>query len=141
MTTPASLAVGHELPPFARTPGFEEWNRFAAVNCEFVPIHMDDDAARRAGYERAIGMGRLQWSYVHTMLRHWLCGNGRILRVSLEFRRPNLRGEPVTARGRVLAVRTDGNRSLVDLDVWIEDADGQVVAPGTATVEIGIDAP
>lgn len=134
MTRP--VAVGDELPALTRTPGFAEWNRFAAVNHEFVPIHMDDEEGRRAGYPRAIGMGRLQWSYVHTMLRRWLGGTGRILTVSLEFRRPSLRDEPLAVRGRVRAVRDEGERRLVDLEVWVEDADGAVLAPGRATVEL-----
>ncbi|GAA4743609.1 MaoC family dehydratase [Nocardioides endophyticus] len=134
MTRP--VAVGDELPALKRTPGFAEWNRFAAVNCEFVPIHMDDEEGRRAGYPRAIGMGRLQWSYVHTMLRGWIGDTGRIVALSLEFRRPSLRDEPLAVRGRVLAVRGDGERQEVDLEVWVEDAGGAVLAPGSATVEL-----
>jgi hypothetical protein len=48
MTSAAAAKVGDELPPFVRTTGFDNWNRYAAVNDEFVPIHMDDDAGRAA---------------------------------------------------------------------------------------------
>ena len=35
---------------------------------EFVPIHMDDDAGRRAGNPGAFGMGNLQIAYLHALL-------------------------------------------------------------------------
>src|SRR5881398_3196658 len=38
-----TVTIGTELPVFVRTTGFHNWNRYAAVNDEFVPIHMDDE--------------------------------------------------------------------------------------------------
>jgi len=42
---------------------------------------MDDEAGRAAGHPTAIGMGNLQWAYLHNLLRGWLGGRGRIVRV------------------------------------------------------------
>jgi acyl dehydratase len=126
--------VGDELEPFARRTGFENWNRFAAVNDEFVPIHMDDEAGRAAGQPGAFGMGNLQLSYLHTLLREWIGPDGTILGVSCQFRAVNTRGTVVTARGRVTGVERDGERVVVRLDVWTEDGDGRRLAPGTARV-------
>ena len=129
--------VGEEIPAFVRRTGFENWNRYAAVNDEFVPIHMDDEAGRAAGYPSAFGMGNLQWSYLHAMLRQWLGADATILRASCSFRALNLKGTTVTARGVVTAVREDPDgRTLADLDVWTENEDGRKLAPGTATVVV-----
>src|ERR1700733_10411649 len=92
----ASVRVGDELPSFTRTTGFHNWNRYAAVNDEFVPIHMDDEAGQAAGYPTAFGMGNLQWSYLHNMIRDWMGGEGQIVRLSCQFRGPNLKGQTVT---------------------------------------------
>jgi acyl dehydratase len=116
--------------------GFAEWNRYAAVNDEFVPIHMDDAEGQRAGYPTAIAMGRLQWSYVHRLLRDELGDGGRIVSVSLQFRGPTLRGVGFTVSATVVATRASAHEQLVDLDVAIHDADGVLLAPGTATVAI-----
>ena len=62
-----TVTVGTELPPFVRTTGFHNWNRYAAVNDEFVPIHMDDEAGRAQGFAGAFGMGNLMWSYLHSL--------------------------------------------------------------------------
>lgn len=130
----STYAVGGLLAAGPRRTGFAEWNRFAAVNDEFVPIHMDDEEGRRAGYPGAIAMGRLQWSYVHRMLRDHLPEGGRIVAASLQFRGPTLRDVPFDVKARVTAVRRVDAEQHVDLDVWIEDASGTVLAPGSATV-------
>ncbi|TQS46971.1 MaoC/PaaZ C-terminal domain-containing protein [Cryptosporangium phraense] len=133
-TSKAPVTVGEELPPFVRETGLENWNRYAAVNDEFVPIHMDDEAGQAAGYPSAFGMGNLQWSYLHNLVRDWLDGRGRIVRISCQFRGPNLKGQTVTARGVVDAVNDDGT---VDLTIWTEDQNGGKLAPGRATVVFG----
>src|SRR3984893_5674694 len=134
MTQPKDVAVGDELPPFTRVTGFDNWNRYAAVNDEFVPIHMDDEAGRAAGYPGAFGMGNLQWSYLHNMLRAWLGDFGVIRKLGVQFRAANIKGQPLAARGVVTAIRETEGERVLDLDIWIESGDGTKLAPGTATV-------
>lgn len=128
------LTVGDELPSRTWTAGFEVWNRFAAVNDEFVPIHMDDEAGRSAGYDGAFGMGYLQWSWIHDVLRDFVGERGRIDRVGGSFRAPSLKGSRVTAGGTVSAISTRDNRLVVQVEVWTRTDDGAVLFPGTATV-------
>lgn len=136
----SDLRVGFEIPPLQRKTGFQNWNRFAAVNDEFVDIHMDDEAGKKAGYAGAFGMGRLQNAYLHLVLDEWLEHQHRIVKVGAQFRAPNLKGMVLTARGKITAVRPDGDQTLVDLDVWMEDEEGKVMAPGTATVAVASSA-
>jgi len=128
--------VGQELTPFVRTTGLENWNRFAAVNDEFVPIHMDDDAGRAAGFPSAFGMGNLQWSYLHNLVRGWMGANDRIIRLECQFRTPNTKGMTVSARGVVRDLTHENGRTLAHLDIWTEDDAGNKLAPGSAVVEI-----
>jgi acyl dehydratase len=130
------IEIGQELPTFERVSGFHAWNRFAAVNDEFVPIHMDDDAGRRAGNPGAFGMGNLQFAYLHAVLRQWVGDDGRIIEVACQFRAPNLRGLTTIARGKVVAIRDQGNETIVDLEVWTETEEGTVMTPGSATVAL-----
>ena len=135
MKSAADAKVGDELPPFVRTTDLRNWNRYAAVNDEFVPIHMDDDAGREAGYPTAFGMGNLQWAYLHNLLRDWLGEGGKIVSVQCQFRAPNTKGITVTARGVVTAISEEDGRRRAHLDVWTEDDEGKKLAPGTAVVE------
>ncbi|MDP2014879.1 MAG: MaoC/PaaZ C-terminal domain-containing protein [Actinomycetota bacterium] len=128
-----TVKVGDELPTFTRETGFANWNRYAAVNDEFVPIHMDDAAGEAAGNGGAFGMGNLQWAYLHNMLRSWVGENGEILSIEVQFRSPNVKGQTVTAKGVVTAV--DGD--VISLDVWTEQQEGTKLAPGSAKVKMG----
>lgn len=136
--TTDEIEVGLEIPPFVRKTGFPVWNRFAAVNDEFVPIHMDDEAGKAAGMAGAFGMGNLQWAYLHNVVRQWLGDRGRILSMDCQFRAVNTKGQTVTARGRVAALhaRPEGGGLHVDLDVWTEDQHGTALAPGHCSVLI-----
>ena len=138
-------AVGEEIEPFVRYTDLGNWNRFAAVNDEFVPIHMDDEAGRAAGHPGAFGMGQLQIAYLHNLLRQWIGPDGTILAFSCQFRAINTKGQTLTARGRVVAVEvppppenaTDDDAGIVvQLEVWTEDQHGTRLAPGTAKVAL-----
>lgn len=135
MSNNLDIGVGTVIGPFVRETGLANWNRYAAVNYEFVPIHMDDDAGRAAGMGAAFGMGNLQISYLHALLREWMGEAGRVNKLQVQFRKPNTKGT-VTASGVVTAVTPSGNDSVVELDVWTENADGSKMAPGTATVTL-----
>jgi acyl dehydratase len=128
------LTPGAELPPMVRQTGFAHWNRYAAVNDEFVPIHMDDAAGREAGFPTAVGMGNLIWAYFHRLLRDGLGGAGRIEKISARYSQPNLRDSTITIRAKVAeAVATaDGTRVVFELSAQ-DDADRQLVT-GQATV-------
>ncbi len=136
MTRAVEAKVGDEAPPFVRTTDLQNWNRYAAVNDEFVPIHMDDEAGRAAGYPTAFGMGNLQWAYLHNAVRDWLGDNGRIVSLKCQFRAPNTKGMTVTARCVVTALREENGHRLADLEIWTEDAEGKKLAPGSAVVEL-----
>src|SRR4030088_3077784 len=135
MTT-KNLTVGAELPTFTRATGLANWNRYAAVNDEFIPIHMDDEAGKAAGYPGAFGMGNLQWSYLHAMVNGWLGGRGRSVEMACQFRSPNMKGQKVTAHGKITGIREEGGEVVVDLEVWTTADDSAQLAPGTATVAL-----
>ena len=133
------IAVGQELPVFTRRTGFHAWNRYAAINSEFVDLHMDDEAGRQAGYPTAFGMGNLQTAWIHCMLRNWLEEAGpaaRIVSYSAQFRAPSLKDRVVDAHGVVTGVRTVGDEILADLDVWTEDDKGTRLTPARVTVAL-----
>jgi hypothetical protein len=67
-------------------------------------------------------------------VRDWLGDDGRILSLQCQFRAVNNKGQTVTARGKVAAVREEADGTHVDLDVWTEDQDGSQLAPGRCSV-------
>ena len=129
-----TLTAGDEIPPFVRKADFDAWNRYAAVNDEFVPIHMDDEAGRQAGFQTAIGMGNLAFSFLHNVLRAWMGDTGKIEQISVQYRQPVLRKSVVTAHGQILEAEKAEGGSRVKLRLWLDDDSGRVLLEGAATV-------
>lgn len=120
--------------PYVRTTGLANWNRYAAVNDEFIDIHMDPDAARAAGMPDVFGMGNLRIAYLHNLLHGWLGDDGDIASFRCEFRGLNLKGDTLTCTGTVTGEREGG---LVDLELSVRNQDGVETTPGEATVVVG----
>ena len=93
-----SVRVGEEVPGLARTTVFAHWNRYAAVNDEFIDVHMEREAAQAAGQPDVFGMGNLRIAYVHNALHTWLGGAGDIAEFACQFRALNLKGKLVEDR-------------------------------------------
>jgi acyl dehydratase len=134
-----SIHIGDQIPPFIRTTHFAEWNRYAAVNDEFIPIHMDDEAGRAAGNERgAFGMGNLRLAYLVNMLRAWIGDNGEIRSLTAKYRAMNQKGDELRSIGEVIGKEIvdgpNGAEALVHLKVDVVDQNGQSTTPGLATV-------
>jgi len=121
-------------PPYVRTTGLANWNRYAAVNDEFIDIHMDDDSAKAAGMPGVFGMGNLRIAYLHNLLADWLGEDGDIAEFRCEFRGLNMKGDTLTctatsaAEGSVDGVRT------TTLDLSVRNQDDVETCPGSATV-------
>jgi len=130
------VQVGQEVPPFARTTELGNWNRWAAHNDEFVPMHMDDDAAKENGQPAAFGQGPLRFSYLHSMLREWMGDDGFIVKVSAQMRGINYKHDTLTISGKVKDKRVENGQHLVDLEVGITNQRGENVTPGEATVRL-----
>ena len=93
---------------------------------------MNDEAARSEGFPKAFGMGNLQWSYLHSLLRQFVGDDGQILRLDVQFRNPNLRGQTLTAYGTV----TDIEGETVAIELWTQEDEGTRLAVGTAHVRL-----
>jgi len=106
---------------------------FARLSGDDNPIHLDRDAARRAGFDREVVHGVLITSLISRVLGTRLPGPGTILLgQQLRYLRPVHPGDPVQAIVEVTSVRVD--KPVVVLKTWVE-ADG-IVLDGEATVVV-----
>ncbi len=130
----SDLQPGTELPPFERTTGFPEWNRYAAVNDEFIDVHMSAEAARAAGQPDVFGMGNLRIAYAHALLHDWLDGRGDIAAFGCQFRGLNLLGDRLTVHGRVTGEEERDGTTVLSLEMGVRNQDGVETMPATAEV-------
>ncbi|MSP79199.1 MAG: hypothetical protein EXR67_06605 [Dehalococcoidia bacterium] len=127
---------GYVLPIFQRITDLMNWNRFAAVNDEFLYIHMDDEAGKTANQPGVFGMGNLRWAYMHNLVTQWIGDSGFITKMAADYRGLNLKGDTLTARARVTKKYVENGRHFADLDIWVENQRGENTCPGQATVEL-----
>ena len=128
------IEVGQEIPPFERKTDFMNWNRYAAVNDEFVFVHMDDEVGKAAGQGAAFGMGNLRWAYVINSLQGWIGDEAEIRELSMQFRAINHKHDVLTTRCVVSGKSTADREHLVTLEINVVNQDGAATAPGTAVV-------
>ena len=134
---PKTVAVGDEVPALTRRGDYQHWHRYAAVNYEFAGHHMDDSVGRHEGFEAAIGMGPFIHALLHTMLREWIGEeDGRVVKVSMQSRRPWIRGRTLVEGGKVTAIREEDGELLISLEVWGDNDQGERLAIGEAEVAV-----
>ncbi len=136
-----SIEAGDEIPAYVRTTDLANWNRYAAANDEFIPIHMDDEDGRAVGQKAAFGMGNLRISYLHNALQAWLGDAGGIVEFGCQFRGLNFKGDTLTATATVSAKEVRDGARLVHLAFSVRNQDGVDTTPGTATVQFWDGAP
>ena len=130
------VEIGEAIPEWSRKTDLMNWNRFAAVNDEFVYIHMDDEAGREAGYDAAFGMGNLRFAYLHNMLRDWISDRGQIIEVSCQYRLPNMKNDHLVCRGRITKKYVEEGKNLLELELRVDNQQGQNTSPGKAIVSL-----
>lgn len=134
-----SVEVGQVLPEFTRKTDFDNWNRFAAVNDEFISVHMDDEMAKLMGQPGAIGMGNLRWTYLLNALREWAGDEADIVSMTVQFRGTNLKKNDVLRTKAVVTEKKSekNGRNLVVLDIDVlNQKNDEATTPGTATIAL-----
>jgi acyl dehydratase len=128
---------GQDVPPFSQKVGYMELNRFAGANDELVPIHMDADYAKNvAKLPDVIVMGNLKLAYIANALTDWSGDEGWIEKLFIEYRKMDLVNHTLTAKAKVTKKYEQDGRHLLDLDVWVENDEGETTTPGRATLRL-----
>jgi acyl dehydratase len=131
------VKVGDEIPSFVKQTDFMHWNRYAAVNDEFVYIHMDDEAGKNGGNAAgAFGMGNLRWAYLQNMLRDWAGDEAELKEMSAQWRAINQKHDILTTTGKVTEKKTENGENLVRLEINVVNQDGKGTAPGYAVIAL-----
>jgi acyl dehydratase len=128
------IEPGDHVPALERTTVFAHWNRYAAVNDEFIDVHMEREAAQAAGQADVFGMGNLRIAYVHNALHTWLAGRGDIVEFSCQFRALNLKGDRLRTRAVLTGKEERAGAQLATLEIDVRNQDGKSTMPGAATV-------
>jgi len=122
---------GDEIAPQEFLHAKDRVREYARASDIFFPRFTDDEGARREGLPGMITPGNMSMGLIATFLERW-AGPASVRRLGTTFRGLLLPGRTIRICG-VVTQRDDATRS-VEVDVWIENDDGERSVIGTATV-------
>jgi peroxisomal enoyl-CoA hydratase 2 len=130
------LSVGDEAPPLvvedlSRT----HFVRYAGASGDFNPMHHDDTVATSVGNPSVFGHGMLTAGLMARVVKDWF-GPESLRRFQVRFSKQVWPGETLTCKATVTALRQEDGAALADLDLVVENQDGEAKLTGTATANV-----
>ena len=130
------VTEGMEIPPLEKAVTSRSLVMYCAAYEDYAEIHHDKDAAQQAGFPRAVVPGLFTSAFLAQLLTNWITPEGSVKRLQASYRRPHFAGETVVCKGRVAAMRAEGEERLVECEIWTENAEGETTTTGSAVVAL-----
>lgn len=125
---------GMELPPVAKTVTTTQMFLYSAITRNPHRIHYDEKFAHSEGLPTVLVQGPLQGAQLSAYVTDWMGAEGFLKKFSYSNRGMALAGQPLTLRGKVTRKYRVDDRAAVDLELWEENAAGDLLVPASATV-------
>jgi len=130
-------AVGVALPTRSHTPDEVQLMLYNAVLWNGHRIHFDLPYATEVeGYPGLVLAGPMLGDWLHQVVDEWLGEAGVITSVSYSNRGATYVGDTLTAGATVTA--WDASTGALELDVFIKNEAGEVVAPGKIGAQLAL---
>jgi len=131
------LNIGQDIPHTLKerlsTRSIMKW---AAAVKDFYEIHYDKDFARAMGLRDVIAHGPYKCALLSRFVLEWIGESGTLHKISCTHKASNFPEETLTCRGKVSNKYTKEGRNYVECEVWVENQDGIVAAPGKALISL-----
>ena len=129
-----SVNIGDTLGPEELQLSKEQVRNYARTCGMEAPRFMDDEGARAEGLPGMIAPGNMSLGMLSRLVTEWIGASGaRLARLGTTYRQPVQPGHTLMLNGFVTHVEPAEKR--VEIDVWIENEDGERLVIGTASVE------
>lgn len=129
----AGAEIPHQIVETISTRSIMKW---AAAVRDFYEIHYDKDFARAVGMRDVIAHGPYKCALLSRLLLEWIGEEGRLHRIKCMHKASNFPGEKLICRGRIKGKYQKEGRNFVECEVWAENQDGTVSAPGSALISL-----
>jgi acyl dehydratase len=139
MTRPFDeVAVGDPVPELRRVVTREDVRAYAEASGDRNPLHLDDEAARSAGFDGVIAHGMFTMGHMSTAVVSWVEDAAAVTAITAQFRAPVPMGVEIVAGGRVGSL--DPQTRTAVLELWVTfERDGAIEYPvkrGSARVRL-----
>lgn len=126
-----AVAVGDHAPARTHTLTRTDLVMYAGASGDFNPMHTDDLAARAAGLPSVFGHGMLSMGLLGSAITDYV-GVGNLRSYKVRFTKQTWPDEVLTTSVVVTGTREVDGETLIDLEVSLANADGQVKVAGEA---------
>jgi acyl dehydratase len=134
MTVPFdAVAEGDELPVRQLFLSKDLVRAYARAANQWAPRFTDDEGARQEGLPGMITPGNMSMGLLAAAIEAW-AGVGAVRRLGTTFRGLVIPDRTIRLCGAVTEKNDDA--STAELDVWLENDDGERLVIGTATVAL-----
>jgi acyl dehydratase len=128
-----TVEIGDPVTPLTKPPVTRvQIAKFAGAARDYSPLHIDDDFAKAAGYGGVFAHGGIALGFATEAVAKWL-ENGRVLVAHGRFQRLVWPGDILTAKGVVVDRHDHSGEPRIDVDVWAENQNHDIVMKGQIT--------
>ena len=126
---------GDEAPELARVLTRTDLVMYAGASSDYNPMHHDEVKAVQAGQPSVFGHGMFSMGFLGTAITNYV-GVGNVRRYRARFAKQTWPDEELRTKVVVTAKRTEGVDHLIDLDVRLQNAEGEEKVVGDATAVV-----
>ncbi len=132
----ANVKVGDTLPPLT-LPALDRTTLalFAGASGDHMPLHIDVDAARKAGMTDVFGHGMLSMAYLGRLITNWVPQTA-VRSLNVRFVGITHLGNIVTCTGKVVEKYEKDGARLVRVDIQAANQYGDLKTAGEALVAL-----
>lgn len=130
------VSAGDEVAGFSKTLDWTEMVLQVSGSQDWNLVHHDVDYATDSGMPGIFYNTGWTTGMLGRLLSDWAGRSGWVEKLSFQMRGMNFSGTGVRAYASVTGKRMDGERALVDLDIFLENDQAGVTSPGKATVRL-----
>ncbi len=109
--------------------------RYAGASGDFNPMHHDDDKATATGLPSVFGHGMFSMGLLGRAITDYV-GVGTLKTFKVRFTKQTWPGETLVSTITVTGKRQEGDDGLVELEVALANADGEVKVAGSASAAL-----
>ena len=132
----ADVTVGDTLPPIELSAlDRTTLALFAGASGDHMPLHIDVDAARKAGMPDVFGHGMLSLAQLGRLITGWAPQN-RLRRLSARFVGITHLGNAITCTGKVVEKLERDGEKLVRIEIQAANQFGEIKTAGDALVAL-----
>jgi acyl dehydratase len=136
MPAPAGFNIGDELPPI-RIPALDRTTLalFAGASGDHMPLHIDIDAARKAGMPDVFGHGMLSMAYLGRLLTAW-SPQKQLRSFDARFSGITHLGNVITCTGKIVEKLERDGETLVRVEFHATNQYGELKTAGEALIAV-----